>query len=161
MGQGVHSALAQMLADEMDADWESVRVMEAPAHEEYANYSLAKALAVGDADVPAFLVDTVDGALLKVSQAIDIQMTGGSFSLRATGEHAMRVAGAAAREMLAEAAASAWQVPAQELTLEKSRITHPGTGREARYADFAAAAAEITPPTKPRLKTPAEFKVMG
>ena len=161
MGQGVHSALAQMLADEMDADWESVMVMEAPAHEEYANYALAKALAVGDADVPAFLVDTVDGALLKASQAIDIQMTGGSFSLRATGEHAMRVAGAAAREMLAQAAASAWQVPAQELTLEMSRIKHPGTGREARYADFAAAAAEITPPAKPRLKTPAEFKVMG
>ena len=42
MGQGVHTALAQMLADELDADWNLVDVEEAPAHEEYANHNLAK-----------------------------------------------------------------------------------------------------------------------
>ena len=161
MGQGVHSALAQMLADEMDADWDSVEVIEAPAHEEYANYALVKGLALGEADVPTFLVDTVDGALLELSQVADLQMTGGSFSLRLTGVHAMRVAGAAARQVLAEAAAATWQVPVAELRLERSLVKHPPTGREGRFADFATAAAELVPPAKPRLKATDEFQVMG
>ena len=161
MGQGVHSALAQMLAEELDAHWASVSVMEAPAHEEYANYTLGKGLLLGEADVPAFLVGSVDGALLEISQAMDLQITGGSFSLRATGVHGMRVAGAAARGMLAQAAASTWQVPARELVLRDSRIAHPASGRNASYAEFAAAAAEIAPPAKPKLKTPAEFRLIG
>ena len=161
MGQGVHSALAQMLADEMDADWDSVEVIEAPAHEEYANYALVKGLALGEADVPTFLVDTVDGALLELSQIADMQITGGSFSLRLTGVHAMRVAGAATRQILAEAAAATWQVPVAELRLERSLVKHPPTGREAPFADFAAAAARLVPPAKPRLKEADEFQVMG
>ena len=161
MGQGVHSALAQMLADEMDADWDSVEVMEAPAHEEYANYALVRGLALGKADVPTFLVDTVDGALLELSQVADLQVTGGSFSLRFTGMHAMRVAGAAARQVLAEAAAATWQVPVDELRLERSLVKHPPTEREGRFADFAAAAAALVPPAKPRLKAADEFQVMG
>lgn len=161
MGQGAHSALAQMLADEMDADWDAVEVMEAPAHEEYANYALAKGVAMAGVDIPAFLVDTVDGGLLKATQAADIQITGGSFSVRATGAYGMRVAGAAARQMLAEAAAGTWEVPVSELVLAKSLVTHPASGREGRYADFATVAAAMKPPTKPQLKKPDEFRVMG
>ena len=161
MGQGAHSALAQMLADELDADWRLVSVQEAPAHEEYANYALGKGFLLGDADVPAVLVDTVDGGFLKLTQAMDLQITGGSLSLRATGTHAMRVAGAAARQMLAQAAAAAWSVSADELTLERSRIAHTPSGREVPYADFAAVAAAVKPPAKPRLKTPDEFRLMG
>ena len=161
MGQGVHSALAQMLADELDADWELVSVQEAPAHEEYANYALGKGFLLGDADVPAVLVDTVDGGFLKLTQALDLQITGGSLSLRATGTHAMRVAGAAARRMLAEAAAAAWNVPLDELTLRASRVIHTPSGRDAPYAEFAVAAAAVKPPSKPRLKTPEEFRLMG
>ena len=161
MGQGAHSTLAQMLADELDADWRLVDVMEAPAHEEYANYNLAKGFLLGDAEVPAFLVGTVDGAFLKIMQAMDMQITGGSMSVSATGAHGMRVAGAAARQMLAEAAAAAWQVPVRELVLRDSRVTHPGSGRDAPYAEFAAAAAEHSPPAKPTLKAPADFRLMG
>ena len=161
MGQGVHSALAQMLADELDADWELVSVQEAPAHEEYANYALGKGFLLGDVSVPAVLVDTVDGGFLKLTQALDLQITGGSLSLRATGTHAMRVAGAAARQMLAEAAAEAWNVPVGELDLRASRVTHAPSGKQAPYADFAVAAAAVKPPAKPRLKTPEQFRLMG
>ena len=161
MGQGVHSTLAQMLADELDAHWRLVDVQEAPAHEEYANYALGKGFLLGEADIPGALVGTVDGAFLKLSQAMNLQITGGSTSVRTSGMHAMRVAGAAAREMLAEAAAAAWQVPAGELVLRDSRISHPASGRNADYAEFAAAAAEISPPAKPRLKTPDQFRLMG
>ncbi|MEQ8205916.1 MAG: hypothetical protein RIA65_07060, partial [Woeseia sp.] len=58
MGQGVHTSLAMMLADELDANWDEVRMQEAPAHREYANYAMAKGYALGDKDFPAFLVDT-------------------------------------------------------------------------------------------------------
>ncbi|MFT4820752.1 MAG: isoquinoline 1-oxidoreductase beta subunit, partial [Candidatus Azotimanducaceae bacterium] len=37
MGQGIHSALAQILADELDADWSTLRIEEAPALGEYAS----------------------------------------------------------------------------------------------------------------------------
>ena len=161
MGQGVHSVLAQMLADELDADWQDVRVQEAPAHEEYANYALAKGFVLGDVNLPNALVGTVDGAFLKLGQAMDLQITGGSTSVRYSGLHAMRTAGAAARQMLAEAAAATWGVPPDELTLRDSRISHAQSGREAPYAEFAAAAAEIAPPAKPRLKTPEEYRLIG
>ena len=161
MGQGAHSVLAQMLADELDAHWDDVHVQEAPAHEEYANYALGKGFLLGDAELPSAIVGTVDGAFLKLSQALDLQVTGGSMSVRTSGLHAMRVAGAAARQMLAEAAASAWQVPASELTLRDTRISHPPSGREVPYAEFAAAAAEISPPSKPKLKAPDEYELIG
>ena len=161
MGQGVHTALAQMLADELDADWNLVDVQEAPAHEEYANHNLAKGFLFGDAEIPRALVGTVDGVVLKLTQAMDLQITGGSLSVRATGLHGMRVAGAAAREMLAKAAATAWNVPQRELVLRNSHIRHEESGRRATYAEFAAAAAEITPSSKPRLKDPKAFSLIG
>ena len=164
MGQGAHSTLAQMLADELDADWRLVSVQEAPAHEEYANYAFAKGFALsllGAPDIPRPLVGTVDGAFLKLTQLGDMQITGGSMSIRSTGRHAMRVAGAAARQMLAQAAASSWQAPIEELALADSRISHAPTGRTATYAEFAPAAAAVSPPDKPPLKTPAQYRLIG
>ncbi len=161
MGQGVHSTLAQMLAEELDADWDSVQVEEAPAHEEYANYHLAKGFLFGDADVPRALVGTIDGAFLKITQALDLQITGGSFSIRTTGQHGMRIAGAAAREVLAKAAAAAWDVSADDLDLRDSRIRHESSGREATYGEIAPLAAQIAPSSKPSLKDPSEYRLIG
>lgn len=161
MGQGVHTTLAMMLAEELDADWSDVRMMEAPAHKEYANYALAKGFAVGDADFPAFLVDTVDGAFLTVTKMMNLQITGGSTSVATTGMHGMRVAGAAARAMLLQAAADTWNVPLDELDATRGRIRHASSDRDAPFADFAAAAAEISAPAKPVLKTPADFSILG
>ena len=161
MGQGAHSTLAQMLADELDADWRLVDVLEAPAHEEYANYSLGKGFLLGEADIPRALVGTVDGAFLQLMQALDMQITGGSTSIRTTGRHAMRVAGAAAREMLAQAAAQAWGVPVHELTLQDSHVAHAASSRRGSYAEFATAAAAITPSAKPKLKTAEQFRLIG
>ena len=161
MGQGVHTALAQMLADELDADWNLVDVMEAPAHDEYANYALPRGFLFGDAQIPRALVGTVDGIFLKLTQAMDLQITGGSLSVRATGAHGMRVAGAAAREMLAKAASAAWDVPVRELVLAESRVSHPGSGRSDTYAAFAAPAAEFSPSSKPKLKDHEAFTLIG
>ena len=161
MGQGAPTALAQMLADEIDARWEDVHYMEAPADDAYANWALGKGFLFGDADVPAALVPTVDGALMQVAKAMRLQVTGGSLSVRATGVTGVRVAGAAARQMLINAAAQEWQVPATDLSAEDTHIVNTRTGDRAPFARFAAAAAEFTPDRSPALKSQADFKVMG
>ena len=58
MGQGVHTALMAMLAEEMEADWDKVTFIEAPAEKEYANFPLVKAFLVGDKSIPGILLDT-------------------------------------------------------------------------------------------------------
>jgi isoquinoline 1-oxidoreductase subunit beta len=161
MGQGAQSALAQMLADELDARWEDVQVLEAPAHDEYANGDLVKGFLVGGMQIPRVLVPTVDGAVMKVAQLMHMQITGGSLSVRTTGVHGMRVAGAAARDLLITAAAAAWQVPRDELRSQNGQVAHPASGRSAPYAEFAAAAGALTPSASPTLKRPDEFTIMG
>ncbi|MEE4301242.1 MAG: molybdopterin cofactor-binding domain-containing protein [Pseudomonadales bacterium] len=161
MGQGAQTALTQMLADELDARWEDVSFEEAPAEDAYANWALGKGFILGDAELPKALVPTVDGAFMAVAKAMHLQITGGSMSVRTTGVYGMRVAGAAAREMLVAAAAAAWKVPADEITARESHLLHERTGRSAPFARFAAAAGERTPPRSPRLKTPDEFRIMG
>lgn len=161
MGQGAQTALAQMLADELDANWDLVRFQEAPAVTEYANYPLVKGFVTGDLTVPKILVPTVDGLSFQVSKAFDLQITGGSTSVALTGVYGMRVAGAAVREMLQQAAAEAWQVAPEEITLADSYLIHAPSNRRAKFAEFAAEAAKLIPPTEPKLKDISEFKIMG
>jgi isoquinoline 1-oxidoreductase beta subunit len=161
MGQGVHTTLAMMLAEELDADWDRLEVVEAPADKEYANYALGKGFVLGDADVPAFLIDTIDGVFLTIMQAMDMQITGGSSSVPMTGQQGMRVAGAATRAVLLEAAAKSWNVPVAELSASKSHVRHEKSARTAPYSEFAQQAAALSLPPKPRLKTPDEFTLLG
>ena len=161
MGQGAQTALTQMLADEMDVSWDQVGFMEAPPEDIYANWSLAKGFILGDMAIPKVLVGTVDGVFMQASNAIHLQTTGGSASIRATGVYGMRVAGAAAREMLIEAAAKDWQVDPSQITTENGKLFHNASGKQATYATYAVAAGEKKPPLTPSLKKPEDFKIMG
>jgi isoquinoline 1-oxidoreductase beta subunit len=146
MGQGTHTTLPMMLADEMDADWTLVRMMEAPGNKEYANYALGEGFILGEMNYPSFLADTVNGLFLTVTKKMDLQITGGSASVRFTGMLAMRVAGAAARAVLLQAAADEWEVPLEELSARNSYISHEGSNRSATFASFAAKAANLSQP---------------
>lgn len=161
MGQGVFTSMAQMLAEEMDADWEKVRFEQAPAHEAYANYPLGAAFIMGGVRVPGFVQDSLNGSFLRITQSMSLQITGGSTAVRFTGEAGMRVAGAAAREMLVKAAARDWKVSPKDIRTEKSHLYHDASKRSARYADFAVAASEFAPPTQPKLKTVPQYTLMG
>ncbi|HMB62152.1 MAG TPA: molybdopterin cofactor-binding domain-containing protein [Eudoraea sp.] len=161
MGQGVHTTLPMMLADEMDADWKTVQMMEAPGHKQYANYALVRGFIMGRKDIPAILTGTVDGLFLAATRQMSIQITGGSGSVRFTGMYAMRVAGAAARAVLLEGAAKEWNVQVNELTVKDSYISHKASDRSAPFAEFVPRAADLSQPSKPRLKTTDEFKIMG
>ena len=91
--------------------------------------------------------------------AFGMQGTGGSTAI-ANSFIQMRQVGAAAREMLVAAAAEAWQVPAGEITVDKGVIKH-GTDKEGRFGEFAAKAMTMPVPADPKLKDPANFKLIG
>jgi isoquinoline 1-oxidoreductase beta subunit len=131
MGQGTLTGLAQLVAEELECDWSKVTT-EYPTPGE----SLRR--------------DRVWGSFL----------TGGSRGIR--GSHLyVRKGGAAARQMLIEAAAEAWNVPATECQAKNSLITHLPTGRTTSYGQVASAAAEQWPPEHVELKDPAEWELIG
>ena len=164
MGQGAHSVLAQMLADELDADWESVRVMQSPTDGSYVISDTARILlAPGTMNAADWLEPTLDGLfaqLLRFEGTLGL-VTGGSSSIRTTGQYQMRIAGAAARKMLIGAAAQGWGVPASEIETRDSMLIHAGSGRSAPYSEFASAAAEQPMDHSPDLKTPDKYRLMG
>ncbi|WP_454804904.1 molybdopterin cofactor-binding domain-containing protein [Paraburkholderia fungorum] len=132
MGQGAYTGIATIVAEELDANWQDVRVESAPADaKRYAN------LAFGT-----------------------IQGTGGSSAI-ANSWMQLREAGAKARAMLVSAAAAQWQVPASELTTRDGSVHHAATNRTATYGSLASAAARLPVPDTVALKSPKDFRLIG
>jgi len=88
------------------------------------------------------------------------QLTGGSLSVRTSFE-TLRKAGAAAREMLINAAAAQWNVPRSECRAESSAVTHDPTQRKLAYEKLLTAASALQPPADPPLKKASEFTLIG
>ncbi|MEO1048907.1 MAG: molybdopterin cofactor-binding domain-containing protein, partial [Pseudomonadota bacterium] len=162
MGQGAHSVLAQMLADELDADWSQVRVQQAPTDGSYIVTDTARQfVAPFTMNAADWLEPTWDGLFTQIGRLADALITGGSSSIRTTGQFQMRVAGAAARKMLIGAAADEWGVPASEIETRDSTLIHAASGKTATYAEFATAAAEQPMDQTPTLKSPDQYKLIG
>jgi isoquinoline 1-oxidoreductase beta subunit len=131
MGQGTLTGLAQLVAEELECDWAKVTT-EYPT----PGQSLARGRVWGSFS------------------------TGGSQGIR--GSHSyVRKGGAVAREMLIEAAAEGWGVPASECRAAASVITHGPTGRTTTYGQVAAVAAGLFPPEQVELKDPKDWKLIG
>ncbi len=146
MGQGIWSALAQIIADELGADWRAVAVEPAPLGPDYANPGLAAASA---ATMSEPMRSLVLGAGRRVAQLLDFQITGGSNSIRAW-EMPLRLAGAAAREMLIKAAARRWAVDWTECDTAGGFVTY-----KANRLPFHAIIADVDPadaPDEPSLR---------
>ena len=162
MGQGAGTGLAQMLAEEMDADWDRVQIEQAPVTDTYTNSDLGRGYIVGEgANIPAFMYPVIDFAFLQIAGNLVGQLTGGSTAIRLTGHHGMRRAGAAAREMLLQSAATQWDVPVDSLSTEAGVVTHAASGQSATYGALASQAATFTPNLKPALKDSADYKIVG
>ena len=162
-GQGAVTGLAQMAADELDADWSRIVVESAPVMVAFANAPLAKGFG-GELlpfSVPPFLNGIVGSAFAMVARNIPLQVTGGSSSIRATGQMGMRVAGAAARNALIATAAKRFSVPESELTTANSRVIHAKSGRALRYGELAAEAADATIGGEPKFKDPKDYRLIG
>lgn len=131
MGQGSYTGLATIVAEELDADWNRVRVEGAPADAaKYANL------------------------------AFGVQGTGGSTSI-ANSWPQLRAAGATARAMLVAAAAAEWKVDPAGLTTENGVITNPANGKRLGYGQVARAAAALPVPEQVPPKDPASFRLIG
>lgn len=131
MGQGSLTGLAQLVAEELDADWSRVRT-EYPT----PGQSAARKRPWGSFS------------------------TGGSQGIRGSHEY-VRKGGAAARMMLVQAAADMWAVPAAECTAAASRISHAASGRSTSYGKVAAAAAKLPVPAEIKLKDAKDWKLAG
>lgn len=160
-GQGTHTALGQMLADELDADWSKVVVEQAPADSAFANTALAQRYLAQVSGYPG-VVSALPAALIAMAaRSREVQITGGSTAIRFTGQAGMRVVGAAVRLALIEEASSRLGVPASELTTADSMVTHAPSGRSLRYGELAEGAAKRSLAGSPTLKTPDQFKLIG
>ncbi|HKD21568.1 MAG TPA: molybdopterin cofactor-binding domain-containing protein, partial [Rhizomicrobium sp.] len=166
MGTGIFTALPQMAAEELDADWGKVRVEAAPADPLFANGALAEGFIFAGRhmtrhEIPAFLRGTVDNTFRTIATFMNLQVTGGSSAVRATGVYGMRIAGAAAREMLVKAAAARWNVSSDECATQSNRVIHKPTGKSFGYGELAAEAAEYTPSSNPQVKSRSQYTLVG
>jgi isoquinoline 1-oxidoreductase beta subunit len=161
MGQGTHTALAMMLAEELDADWSRVRTERAPSDKAFANRFLAEGWILQGWSLPTFLDGAVDTAFGEAARFANLQITGGSTAVRFTGQVGLRIIGAAARSMLIDAAARRWQVTPRELSASDSVVSHAASGRTARYGELAAEAAKLSVPSSPRFKPRKDYKIVG
>ncbi len=160
-GQGSHTALGQMLADELDAAWDKVTIEQAPADLAFANTPLGRGFLAEMSGYPG-IIDALPDALLGiVARSMPLQITGGSSAVRFTGEIAMRRTGAAVRQALIAEAAARLGVPASELTTADSKVTHAPSGRSLRHGELAAGAAERSLSGDPPLKTRDQWKLIG
>ncbi|MCK0159971.1 xanthine dehydrogenase family protein molybdopterin-binding subunit [Allomuricauda sp. F6463D] len=88
------------------------------------------------------------------------QLAGGSQSIR-QGWESLRMAGATAKHMLKEAAAQAWGVSADEITVKDGVLTHQGSGNSAGFGEMASAASSIEVPEEVQLKDNGDFSIIG
>jgi isoquinoline 1-oxidoreductase beta subunit len=160
MGQGVYTSLPMLLAEELDADWSKVRPEQAPIDKIYGNYVILGDGLPVDPEDTGTVATTVRWVGFKIGEALGLLATGGSSSVRNAWEP-MRLAGASAREMLVAAAANKWNVPAGDCATENGFVLHKASGRKLGYGELAADAANIEPPSKPRLKERKDYKLIG
>ena len=131
MGQGVYTAHAMILAEELDAAWDSVSVEAAPPN-----------------------------TALYANPMLTVQATGNSNSIRAFWKP-LRKAAASSRAMLIAAAAKQWNVDPATCSTSNGKVIHAATERKLSYGALAEAASRETPPADPSLKAPADFKLIG
>ncbi len=133
-GQGVWTGLPAVVAEELDASWDQMRVESAPAQ------------------VPAY-------GNLAFDPNGNVQGTGGSTAMANSWDQ-LRHAGATARAMLVQAAANRWNLPASELSVSEGVVSHT-SGKRAAFGELAGSAGQLAVPTQVKLKDPSEFKIIG
>ncbi|MBK6853474.1 MAG: xanthine dehydrogenase family protein molybdopterin-binding subunit [Burkholderiales bacterium] len=159
MGQGVSTALAMLLADELDADWASVTTEAAPIDPIYNNLATLVDGLPFDPDSTGIVKRVAGWTTAKLMREFGINMTGGSSTIKDLWGP-MRQAGASARAMLMSAAAARWSAPLSALRTEAGRVIH-SDGRSASYGELVDAAAKLPVPSDVPLKTPAQWRLLG
>jgi CO/xanthine dehydrogenase Mo-binding subunit len=131
MGQGVSTALPTIVAEELNVSLDQIDTVMAPVNEVYRG---------------------PDGGFT--------QGTGGSTSVNKWWD-ALSKTGAAAREMLTQAAANRWQVNTSELSTESGFVLHAASGRRLSFGELTEDAARLEIPAEPARKPAAEYRLVG
>ncbi|MDQ8187493.1 molybdopterin cofactor-binding domain-containing protein [Pelagicoccus sp. SDUM812002] len=132
MGQSSPTGVAMLFAEEVGFDWDRVRISQ---------------IAFSDG-TKAFYESPLGGG------------TGGSSAVSTLWEP-MRKAGAAAREMLIQAAADGWKAPVSDCVADAGWVRHLPSGRAVSYYQLAEAGGRLPVPENPTLKAPKDFKLIG
>lgn len=159
MGQGAHTGLAAILAEELDADWAQVRIEMTPIDDIYNNLSTVVDGLPFHPDNDGSMKSVAGWLTAKTMREVGVMMTGGSSSIKDLWLP-MREAGAHARALLVRAAAAQWGVQASECNANAGWVEH-AAGQRATFGELAALAAQQPSPGKLTLKEPAQFKLIG
>jgi isoquinoline 1-oxidoreductase subunit beta len=160
IGQGSNTGLAQMLAEELDAAWDTVKLVSAPAESAFANVGLGRGF-MGEMTGQPGIVNGIPQSFLSfIARQMNLQITGGSSALRYTGQVTFQKVGAATRLALIETAAKKLGVPASELTTQDSRVIHAKSNKSLPYGELAAEAASLALDNDPKLKDPSQYRLM-
>ena len=162
MGQGVHTALPMLVAEELDVPLAQVRIAPAPIDKIFGNLTVLRENLPFHPDERGNVKDGVQWMLSKVGRELGIMFTGGSTSVKDAWVP-MREAGAVARAMLIKAAAEDWKSPVAHCRTEDGYVIHRD-GRRASYASLAARAAEVgagIDASDVKLKEPRAFRLIG
>ena len=158
MGQGVHTALPMLIAEELDVPLTMVCIEQAPLDRIFGNVALFPETLPFHPDDDGLLKRSAQWLMTKVGSEMGIVLTGGSSSVRDAWQP-MREAGATARAMLIQAAAQEWRVAPTECTTADGVVRH-ADGRRASYGSLAAKAAAMAPGNV-SLKHVQDFKLIG
>ena len=158
MGQGIHTTLAALVAEELGVTLDQVTVVHGPASEAYYNEAMLKMAGPFPYFEDGFMANTVRGGMGAVSKFLGLQVTGGS-SATLDGFVKMRTAGAVARQMLVAAAANRWGVAPESLKVDAGTVTGPNGSLT--FGELALAAAEVEPPSTVALKPQKDWKILG
>ncbi|MBL1435166.1 MAG: xanthine dehydrogenase family protein molybdopterin-binding subunit [Rhodobacteraceae bacterium] len=159
MGQGIHTTLAALVAEELDVDMDQISAEHGPAAAAYYNSAMLREGAPFAFFDEGFVAEIARGALGVAGKFLALQVTGGS-SASIDAFDKMREAGATARAVLVEVAAQRWGVSAESLTTARAEVVNPN-GERLTYGALAADAATLTLPKPPALKDPSEWRILG
>lgn len=159
MGQGIHTTLAALLAEELDVSLSSVQIEHGPASSAYFNAAvLEEGVPFAQTD-NGWLASKARKLMHVPARFLGMQLTGGSSSIP-DAFIKMRTAGAAARHVLLEAAARQLGVEAGSLHTDNGHVVS-SDGVRLSYVSLAVEAASIEPPADPVLKEPSSWTLLG
>lgn len=165
MGQGIHTSLAALVAEELDVSVDAVNVIHGPAAKAYFNAAMFEEVAMGLDMKPVDPTDYGESAeqarafMHVPAKFLGMQVTGGSSSVPDAYDK-MRQAGAAARITLIKAAAMETGQPESSLKTDKGAVVLKD-GTRLDYVALAARAATIEPPANPTVKDKSNWTILG